>query len=311
MLLKTMSKISFIKSDDRKYNIERCLSLVKGEILSGLKRAKRIVVKPNCTTDSNKLAATNVEALDALFEFISPYVSSGQITLAEGTGTGDTLTAFKNFGYLDLQEKYDFTIIDLNKDDFDIIRLFDRNGKVWDAEVSKTILESDYLISITPPKTHNEVVYTGAIKNVAVGSLLRPSGNLPAMIAAKMGLIKNNKLSIHQGYPMMNKNIKSLASELPLNLAILDGYEAMEGDGPVDGDMVPAHWAIASSDPIGADWLACQLMGINPKDVGYLSMLSEDEEEKGDYFIIGDDWEKNIISFKMHPDFEKMKRWKS
>lgn len=304
-----MSKISFIKSDDREYNIERCLSLIKSEIMTGLRRAKNVVVKPNCVVDNNKLAATNVDALRAVLEFIRPYVK-GQITIAEGSGLGDTLTAFRNYGYLDLQEKYDFEICDINNDDFEIIKLFDKNGKTWDAQVSKTILSSDYLISIAPPKTHNEVVYTGAIKNVAVGSLLRPSAKLPALIAAKIGLMKNNKMSIHQGPRIINQNIKCLAQELPIQLSIVDGFEAMEGDGPIGGDMVPAHWAIASSDPIAADYLACQLMGIDIKDVGYLSMLDEEEEDKTDYFIIGDDWKKNVVPVKMHPDFDKMKKWR-
>ncbi len=283
--------------------------MIKSEIMNGLKHARNVVIKPNCVVDNNRLAATSAEALEALMEFISPFVK-GQITLAEGSGMGNTMTAFKNYGYLDLQEKFDFSITDLNNDDFEIIKLFDRNGKIWDAQVAKTILSSDYLISITPPKTHNEVVYTGAIKNVAVGSLLRSSGSLPGIIASKIGIMKNNKIGIHQGYKMTNMNIKSLAQELPFSLAVIDGYEAMEGDGPTNGDMVPSHWAIASSDVIAADFLACQLMGIDVKDVGYLSMLEEEEEEKSDYFIIGDDWKKNIIWFKMHPNFEKMKNWR-
>lgn len=304
-----MSKISFIKSDDRKYNIERSLSLIKGEIMQGLKRAKNVVVKPNCVVDNNNLAATNFEALDSVLEFIRPYVK-GQITLAEGVGSGETLTAFKNYGYLDLQEKYDFEITDLNNDDFEIIKLFDRHGKTWDAQVSKTILTADYLISVTPPKTHNEVVYTGAIKNVAVGALLRPSGKLPARIAAKIGLAKNNKSSIHQGTKIINQNIKCLAQEVPIHLSVIDGFEAMEGNGPISGNMVPAHWAIASSDPIAADYLACQLMGINIKDIGYLFMLDEEDEDKTDYFIIGDDWKKSIIPFQMHPNFDRIKNWR-
>lgn len=302
-----MSKISFIKSDERKYNIERCLSLIKSEVISGLKNAKRVVVKPNCVIDNNKLASTNVDALDAVLEFIFPYVQ-GQITLAEGAGMGETMTAFRNYGYLDLQEKYDFAIIDLNSDDFETVELLDKRKRIWQAQVSKTILNSDYLISVSPPKTHNEVVYTGAIKNIAVGSLLRPSGTVPARIASRLGLFRNNKTMIHQGYHMINQNIKRLFENKPMHLAVLDGFEAMEGNGPMDGDMVPAHWAIASSDPVGADWLACQLMGVDIKDVGYLSML---EAGEGSYFIIGDDWQKNITPFKMHQNFEKMRKWKN
>ena len=42
------------------------------------------------------------------------------------------------------------------------------------------------------------------------------------------------------------------------------------------------------------------------KDVGYLCMLEEEEEDKSDYFVIGDAWQKNIIKFKMHSNFESI-----
>ena len=304
-----MSKISFIKSDDRRYNIERCLSLIKSEVISVLKDCQNVVIKPNCVVDNNKLAATSVEALDALLEFISPYVSS-QIVLAEGTGIGDTMKAFTNYGYFSLQEKYDFAILDLNNDDFEMVNIIDQNRKNVPIQASKTILNSDCLISITPPKTHNEVVFSGGIKNVVVGSLLRPSGSLPARLASRLGLYKNSKTAIHQGYFAINRNIFSLFNKIPLKLSIIDGFESMEGEGPIDGDLVPSHWAIASSDPIAADFLACQLMGIDIADIGYLALLEQAEEDKSDYFVTGDDWKKSVKKFKMHSNFDKMKEWK-
>lgn len=301
-----MSKVSFIKSDDRKYNIERCLSLIKGEIMAGIRNAKRVVIKPNCVVDNNQLAATHVDSLAAVMEFIKPYVKS-QIVLAEGVGEGSTIGAFQNYGYLKLQEKYDFTITDLNNDEFELIDLIDRNGKTWQAQVAKTVLDSDYLISVSPPKTHNTVVYTGAIKNVAVGPLLRPTQNFQTRLKSKLGISRNNKYAVHQGYAATNENIARLYKNMPPRLCILDAYEAMEGDGPISGEMVPAHFAIASSDPLAADWLACHLMGIDIKDVGYLSLLDVEDVEP---FVIGDDWKENVSKFKMHSDFEKMRLWK-
>jgi len=188
-----MAKISFIQSNNRKYNISRALSLIKSEVISGIKNAKYVVIKPNRIVTDYQLATTHVEALDALLEYIYPYVKN-QIVLAEGTGIGETVDAFKNYGYFSIQEKYGFAFTDLNKDEFETVELFDRNNKKWPAQVSKTILNSDYLISITPPKTHNEVVYTGAIKDVAVGSLLRPEGSFAARIASKFCIVRNNKL---------------------------------------------------------------------------------------------------------------------
>jgi uncharacterized protein (DUF362 family) len=302
-----MSKISFIKSDDRKYNIERCLSLIKSEIIAGLKDAKKIVIKPNCVTDNVKLSATNAEALDAVLGFISPYVKN-QIIVAEGSGEGNTMKAFKNFGYFKIQDKYDFAVIDLNTDDFKEIEAKGPNNKKLKLKIAKTLLESDYLISISPPKTHNAVVYTGAVKNAAIGGLVRPYLPLNSFsFARKFGIAINYKSMIHQGYNAINHYIASLFKQIPLNLAIIDGFAAMEGNGPINGDLVPAHFAVASSDPVAADWLACQLMEIETGDVGYLNLLGAGYE---DYYVIGDSWQECTLPFKMHPDFEKIRKWK-
>jgi uncharacterized protein (DUF362 family) len=303
-----MAKVAFIKSDDRKYNIARSLSLIKGEIIAGLKNAKCIVVKPNCIVEDFQLASTHVDALESLLEFISPY-SKQQIIVAEGTGIGDTMTAFKNYKYFSLQERYGFAVVDLNTDETVPVDIFDKNGKKIQIQMAKTVKESDYLISICPPKTHDSVVYTGAIKNVAVGSLHRPSDTFSGGIVSRLGFRRNCKASIHQGYKYININIKTLAMNKIPNLAILDGYTAMQADGPAHGgEMVPTHWAIASSDPLSADILACQLMGIDLSDVGYLSLLA-DERKQVEPFVIGDDWRTNILKFKMHSEFEKMRKW--
>lgn len=305
-----MSKISFIKSAERKYNIERCLSLLKSEIISGLRNAKNVVIKPNCVTDKVKFAATNKDAIEAVLEFIKPYTNA-QITLAEGSGTGSTIEAFKNFGYLELQEKYDFTIVDLNTDEFETTPLLLKNGKIWQAQIAKTVINSDYLISISPPKTDNEVNYCGAVKNIVIGSLIRSISTSSQQINKlnlSLGLPRNNKALIQQGIKNTNENIKRIFEKMPLKLAVIDGYEAMQGDGPINGELVPAHWAVASTDPLAADFLACQLMQIDIDNVGYLSLLGA--LEKTDHFIVGDDWRKNTIKFKTSSNFEEISKWK-
>ncbi len=304
-----MSKISFIYSDDRTYNVQRSLSLTKGDIISGLKKAERIVVKPNCVVDNFQLASTHVDALHAVFEFIKPYARN-QITLAEGTGVGDTVEAFKNYDYFSLQETYGFSVVDLNNDEFEEIELIDKNEKPWKAQISKTITESDYLISVSPPKTHNNVVYTGAIKNIAVGSLLRPDNGFTARVATRFGMGKNNKVMIHQGNWAINENIRRLASKIKIDLAVLDGFSSMQGNGPAaGGEMVPSHWAIASTDSLMADILALKLMGIEIEDVGYLTMLEEQNKPEKEPFIIGDDWRAHIQKFKMHENHSNSKNW--
>ena len=297
-----MIKLSYIKSDDRKYNVERCLSLIKSEIVAGLKDAKHVVVKPNCSYGKVKSAATSKDALEMVLKFIKPHTSN-QIILAGDSENGKTMETLKDLGYLDLQERYDFTIVDLKNDPKSEIDLIDRFGSKWSAEIPNTILNSDYLISIAPPKTDDHTVYTGIIKNSLSCDYYKPSG---FNLASKLGLKNKNKITHQADYKIINENIKNIYSRLSTKLAVVDAFEAMEGEGPLNGDIVPCHWAIATTTPIAADCLACTMMGINYKDVGYLSMLEKGQDE---YFIAGDDWQKSIKKFKMHSTFPRMKNW--
>jgi len=292
-----MSKISFIRSDDRLYNIERCLSLLKSEVIHGVKNAKMIVLKPTCPTDNNQLAATHVDALRALLSFIRPF-AKGQIILAEGTSVGDTLRAFKNFGYLELQDPFDLALVDLNTDDAKELKLVDKDGNEMVGQIAKTMLQADFIISVSPPKTHDCVNFAGAIENITVGSLTRTNASLAKLFKPQ----QSSKALIRQGPAAMNHNIARIFHVLHPGLALVDAFEIMEGGGPVNGDLVAAHSAIASLDTLAADWLAVRLMGIDIQDIGYLPILGATND--ADHYIVGDNWKENRLAIKMHPDFE-------
>jgi len=61
------------------------------------------------------------------------------------------------------------------------------------------------------------------------------------------------------------------ASKLRPDLAVIDGYQAMEGNGPVGGTPVEHRVAVASLDWLAADRVAVALMGIDLDKVGYLN----------------------------------------
>lgn len=300
-----MTKISFIKSDDRIYNIDRCLSLIKSEITAILKDAKMVVVKPEVPRDDCKEASTHTEALAALLEFIRPH-TKGQIRLAAST-TGDTLKAFKDFGYLKLQDLYDLEIVDLNSDSIEKIELKDTSKETVYANFPKTLVESDCVISIVPPKTDGHLVYNGCISNVTINNLRKQSKNgiFGNTLGKVFGLNRANQSVL--GKKIIHQNIADIYKRINLKLAVIDGFETMEGEGPVNGNLVQTRFAIAGTNPIATDWLACQISGIKTDDVGYLPLLGA--SDVNNYFIIGDDWKKSLRPIKMHPEFDKIRQW--
>jgi len=58
-------------------------------------------------------------------------------------------------------------------------------------------------------------------------------------------------------------------------LAVIDGHEGMEGNGPVMGTPVASKLAIASTDFIAADRVAVECMGVDPNWVGYLRYCAQ------------------------------------
>jgi uncharacterized protein (DUF362 family) len=83
----------------------------------------------------------------------------------------------------------------------------------------------------------------------------------------------SDKRKVHvRGYHQHNYNMMMVAQRLApyWNLAVLDGFEGMEGNGPIRGTAVPHRIAIASMDFVAADRIAVATMGIEPTWVGYL-----------------------------------------
>ncbi|MCS7112771.1 MAG: DUF362 domain-containing protein [Candidatus Bathyarchaeota archaeon] len=146
------------------------------------------------------------------------------------------------------------------------------------------------------PKTHDTVVVTLSLKNMSVGSVKRGYRQL-----------------LHQGYWQINYNIARIAVYVMPHLAVVDGYEAMEGDGPVNG--TPRGWGVyfASTNPVSLDSTVAYAMGFNAYDIGYLYILSlwgYGELDLNRIAFVGDPLSENVESFKPHRSFKDQLSWK-
>ena len=99
--------------------------------------------------------------------------------------------------------------------------------------------------------------------------------------------------------------------KLHIDLAVLDGINAMEGNGPTQGNRINAGCVIASTDFVAADRIALEIMEINPDNVGYLNYLYElgfGELNLNKIEIKGDELEKK--KFKLHDTVEEQYNWR-
>lgn len=288
------SRVALVRGDDRYRNVRQALEEIEGEI--DLTEKRRIVVKPNFVSIRAPLSATHVDAVRAVLEFLKAK-GADEVTLAEGPAMGSFQSGLRNYGYEELVREYGLKLVDLNEHEGVEVEVYDRRLRPMRLRVARTALESDYRISVSPPKTHDMTIVTLSLKNWAVGSLVR-----------------GQKSRCHQNTPAINLNLYKLAYHVAPHLSVLDGFRAMEGNGPVSGSAVDWRIAIASTDFLAADSLAAQLMGFKLEDVGYLyycQLKGLGQGKLEEMELVGNAAVEEVRrSFKPHRSYNRQLKWR-
>jgi uncharacterized protein (DUF362 family) len=289
------SIVALTKSKGHYEGVYNALNLIEDQIKRGIEDKRRVLVKPNFVSTTRQLSATHVDAVKAILDIVLKYYS-GNIVIGEGPATSNLKNGLTNYGYMELQDEYDVDFLDLNKDSGYEVEGFDRRLNPLKYCLSKTVVESDYRISVALPKTHDNVITTLSIKNIVVGSL-----------------IDHEKSKVHQGCKGINLNLAKFALVVMPHLGVIDGFVGMEGRGPVSGDPVDFKVAAASLNPVSLDSVISKAMGFNPNDIGYLYHLSEWNKgviDLNKIEIIGTSIDKIAKNFKPHPRYKDMLSWK-
>ncbi|HON10901.1 MAG TPA: DUF362 domain-containing protein [Chitinispirillaceae bacterium] len=262
------SNVSFVgssQSGTRKQMILDVLEPWRSAVSSGI-QGKTVLIKPNVVTGS-QLAATHVDAIRGLIEFIRSISQSVPIIVGECSTTPDPTWYFNSVGYNSLQHEYsDVTIVNLNNTS----NIPSVDCQIWNTDFTTTttipissafVDDNYYVISICRPKTHNCMVMTGVNKNILMAA---PLTNIKSQMHGQVGWTsgKNqdeNKCLAYNLYQLANI---IYAKHRPA-LNVLDAWEGMQGDGPVSGTSIMQYCAIAGEDPLAVDRLCARLMGFS------------------------------------------------
>ncbi len=290
-----MNKVSIIKSEYRRDNVRRSLELLADDVKKSIGQ-RQVIIKPNFVSTTVQLAASHADQMRGILDFLKGFYKK-KVIIAEAA-CGNTWHAFKNFGYYNLIDEYDVELIDINQEGYKSIPIRNSNGLIFNVRVSNLMLDKDnYFISAARLKSHDTVVVTLSIKNMAMGSVLYP-----------------DKVKVHQELRQTNLNIADLAESVWPDLAVIDGFVGMEGDGPISGDPIQVGVAIASTDPLAADRVACDVMGADFLKVGYLCHCAERELGEADINkinVVGIPIKECITPFRLHSLVKEQYGWKS
>jgi len=288
--------VAIVKSKGYFEGTRKALKLVEDQIAESIKGKTKVLIKPNFVSTSVQLAATHADSVKAVLDMLSEHYES-EVTLGEGPSLGSFDDAITNFGYDALIDEYNMKTVDLNRDKYVELEGVDSNLKPIKFHVSKTLLESDYLISVAKPKTHDCVIATLSIKNVVVGSLVS----------------NREKEKIHQGTKAININVAMLGQRCMPHLAVIDGFVGMEGDGPVGGDPVALGVSSASACPVSLDAVMAKIMGFEPLDIGYLHYLNEWGAGVADLesvMVVGKPIVEVSRNFRPHSTYRDQLKWR-
>lgn len=293
------SRVSLVKGNDRREIVYQSLKKIEDEILGSIGN-KTILVKPNVVVSNSPLAITHVDALRALLDFLAPHYKK-QIIIGE-SGAMNTLDGFKNNGYLPLEKEYNVRLVDFNQDSaYQYRYVFGKEHNPLPVRIISDFLDPNvYIISASRMKTHNKVLVTLSLKNILLACPLNDYEN-------------NDKALFHTTPPAENGlchfNMFHIAQDVYPDLAVIDGFEAMEGNGPTWGTPFDSRVAIASRDALAADTLATKIMGFDPGRVLYLSAMTEAGMGQGDLDkidVLGTPLDQCLYNFKPHEEMARL-----
>lgn len=289
------ARVTLVKGESRRDIVFQSLKMIEDEVLDSIGN-KRILIKPNIVLADNPLAVTHVDAVRAILDFLAPQHKK-QILIGEA-GVHKTFDSFKNYGYLSLEKEYKVKLVDLNQGNYEYRYVFGAGNRPLPVRIASDFLDPDlYVISAARMKTHNKVLVTLSLKNVLLGCPIND-------------YTKNDKASFHTEPPAVNDlchfNMFHIAQEVFPDLAVIDGFEAMEGNGPAWGTPFESKVALSSRDALAADTLATKIMGFDPLRVLYLSAMNEAGMGQGELEkikVLGTSLDQCLYKFKPH---EKM-----
>lgn len=292
----------------------RALSPFSDEIARSI-GDRRIVLKPNNVNIDIQLASTHVDTLEGVLEFLKSIGKGKNVAIAESAANGSTFDGFENFGYFRLVSKYGVKMVDLDREPFDIIHVFDeKDFRPHAVRMSHMMLDpGTFIVSVARMKTHDRVFATLSLKNIVFGTPIKDVG-FAFGASGKKGTVSDKSIVHGSGFRGINYNLYSMSRQLHPHLSVIDGFEGMEGNGPNDGTPVNHRICLAGTDWLAADRVGVELMGIDYTNIGYLNFCEQTGLGTADLNkiqIIGESLNDHRKNYKLSDNFVDQLVWKN
>jgi len=241
-------------------------ALGPGGIANLVGSGDKVLIKPNLVTNSTN-AVTDWRVVKALVDQIKTVNGGATITIADGSAAQDVFTIMNSQGYT--TANFGSGVVFANYNDTtanptdNYILADSRTGAT--KQIANLVANADVYIDVPKMKTHYHAGYTGALKNLGIGTGPLPLWNTGAGGSAKFGLHHDIRTEI----------VDHISCRVP-DLTVMDAIKAMEGQGPASGTMVTMNLVLASKDPLALDAVATTIMGIPPSLITHMVLAANE-----------------------------------
>ena len=221
---------------------------------------KRVLLKPNLVEPCREIPqmTTHPAVIVAASEVFRRWGASVSVGEAPGH-VRDTEMALDESGVGEALRSAGLDFADLNYQQVGWRRNRSRFSPLSGIYFPQSVLEADYIVSMPKLKTHHWVGLTCSMKNFY--------GVLPGI---KYGWPKN--VLHHNGIP---QTVADINASLSNSLAIVDGIDCMEGDGPILGSLKHMGLLLVGSNLPAVDATAAQIIGLRPERISYLQLVAD------------------------------------
>ena len=170
---------------------------------------------------------------------------------------------------------------------------------------------NNFVVSVSRMKTHDRIVATLSLKNVAFGAPVKDPGFSYGKDRVE-GSKTDKPIPHGNGFRGINFNLFNIAYQIRPDLAFIDGYDGMEGDGPTNGTIVDHRVCVAGLDWLSVDRIGLELMGVNPANIGYMNYCAGAGMGQFDINkieVIGEKVANHIKTYKLSRNYDKQLQW--
>lgn len=222
---------------------------------SSLSGWKTVLIKVNFITVKtwDTGATTDPMVVEAIIKKLRDLPLKIYVVESDATMTNAD-EAFEATGMKEMAERNGVECLNLRNVE-DRVKIDIPDGRALGSITVPRLVTESAVISAAKMKTHGSTKVTLGMKNMF--------GLLPDKFKGKYHI---------KG---ISKVIADINTVIKPALTVIDGFVAMEGNGPTNGSPVKMDLIIAGKDVVATDATACRIMGFDPHEVAHVRMAYE------------------------------------